>query len=1089
MLLCNRLKSILPIFAVMVLVTAAPSLYAQFASGVEATVVDSTGAVIPAAQLTLINKATQVSEKAVADPQGYVHILQLPPGTYSAEIRAAGFKTWQLDNIQVEGHDVRTIYPKLAIGSENTTVTVTANTETVETTKGNIGRVLEAETMRESPMVGQDVYASVATLAPGVTGLGDASGNISAAGSVGTSSFNAEAGFQINAAGQRQEANEFQVDGTVVDGNSRDGVVNITPEPETIQEMKVTASTFSAEKGRQSGALIEIFTKPGTNRFHGMISEFHTDKTLTSRTEFQTEVPKYNRNDFGGTIGGPIWKDKTFFFGSLFWTRAVLGSTYVENVETPALRNWVATNAPNSIANKFLSQAPPAVDPTANFLTAAQVESNYGSTFAPPPIPSDLVVEGTSTINVSPIANGFQGHLRLDQNLNESKDKVFFSMFRNTTQGETADGRPEYSYIAPNATLYAKFDYLHVFSPSLVNEAGVSYVRNTGSQSDKIPSLPNVYYIGGIDDDFSQWGPSSWAQNNFLYQDDLTYTHKGHTIHVGLNVDRQQDLDNFTNGLVRPYFYFLNILDFAADHPFDQGGPVVDLSTQTTAHDLYQRVMMLYVAPYVQDDWKVLPRLTLNLGVRLDDYTHLATVENGQKPIAFFTPGSGATFADQVANGSMQTRGSNGAATTSTQYRFVPRIGFAWDVHGDGKLSLHGGYGIFNNKVGEYAYVNNMRTNPPGYADPSLSIFTPGTTLANFSYGTSSSGAQGFAPPPGLTYQIDSHGGLVGTRTQVGGIDPRLSPPLVHSWGLGLQQMIGGFVVELDYLGTASRDLFLQTDVNRFAGDYIVNDGSSKRLNQSFAGVIYGRSAGIANSNVGAFGISRHFSRGWTTHVTYTFSKSLDYVSSNDNGVAGGEAVFDAQHPERQYARSDYDARHRLSADAVWDIPGIGSGFLGTVTRGFTVSPIVILQSGNPYNVYTSASYSSGGDYNADGYGYDTPNTPSFGRVLHVSRSDYLKGVFTASEFPVPTPGTEGNLGRNVYNGPGFAETNIAVQRAFHLHFLGDAGRLELRGEFLNAFNRVNLETPVGDLSNNLFGKSTGQYMPRQIQLLGHIRF
>ncbi|MDW5265997.1 MULTISPECIES: carboxypeptidase-like regulatory domain-containing protein [Acidobacteriaceae] len=1089
MLFPRQLKFILSIFAVISCLTIAPSLHAQFASGIEATVVDSTGASIPMAQLTLVNKATQVSQRAVTDSQGYVHILQLPPGTYRAEIKATGFKTWQLDNIQVEGHDIRTIYPKLAVGSENTTVTVTADAETVETTKGNIGRVLEAETMRESPMVGQDVYASVATLAPGVTGLGDASGNISAAGSVGTSSFNAEAGFQINAAGQRQEANEYQVDGTVVDGNSRDGVVNITPEPETIQEMKVTASTFSAEKGRQSGALIEIFTKPGTNRFHGMLSEFHADKPLTSRTEFQTEVPKYNRNDFGGTIGGPIIKDRTFFFGSLFWTRAVLGSTYVENVETPALRNWVASNEPNSIANMFLSQAPPAVDPTANFLTAAQVENNYGSTYAPPPIPSDLVVEGTSTINVSPIANGFQGHLRLDQNMSGGKDKVFFSLFRNTTQGETADGRPKYSYIAPNATLYAKFDYLHVFSPSLVNEAGMSYVRNTGSQSDKIPSLPNVYYIGGIDDHFSQWGPSSWAQNNFIYQDDLTYTHGGHTFHVGLNVDRQQDFDNFTNGLVRPYFYFLNVLDFASDHPFDQGGPVVDLATQTTAHDLYQRVMMLYVAPYIQDDWKILPRLTLNLGLRLDDFTHLATVENGQKPISFFTPGTGSTFAEQTANGSMQARGSNGAATTSARYRFVPRVGFAWDVHGNGTLSLHGGYGIFNDKVGEYAYVNNMRTNPPGYADPSLSIFNPGTTLANFSYGASSSGAQGFAPPPGLTYKVDSHGGLVGTRTQVGGIDPNLTPPLVHSWGLGLQQMVGGFVVELDYLGTASRNLFLQTDVNRFSGDYIVNNGTSKRLNQSFAGVIYGRSVGIANSNVGAFGISRHFSHGWTTHVTYTFSKSLDYVSSNDNGVGGGEAVFDAQHPERQYARSDYDARHRLSADAVWDIPGFRSGFLGTLTKGFTVSPIVILQSGNPYNIYTSATYSAGGDYNADGYGYDIPNAPAFGRVIHASRSNYLKGVFTASEFPAPTRGTEGNLGRNVYNGPGFAQTNIAVQRSFHVPILGDSGRLELRGEFLNAFNRVNLETPVGDLSNNLFGKSTGQYMPRQIQLVGHLRF
>jgi hypothetical protein len=1089
MLFPRQLRFVIPAFVITCCVFLPLSLHAQFASGVEATVVDATGAAIPGADLTLTNQATQVSQKAIADPQGYVHILQLPPGTYRAEIHASGFKTWQLGDIRIEGHDVRTIYPKLAVGSESTTVTVEANAETVETTKGNIGRVLEAETMRESPMVGQNVYASVATLAPGVTGLGDASGNISAAGSVGTSSFSAESGFQINAAGQRQEANEFQVDGTVVDGNSRDGVVNITPEPETIQEMKVTASTFSAEKGRQSGALIEIFTKPGTNKFHGMISEFHTDKTLTARTEFQTTVPKYNRNDFGGTFGGPLWRDKTFFFGSLFWSRAIEGTTYVDNVETPALRNWVAANAPNSIANMFLSQAPPAVNPTTNFLTAAQVESAYGSTYVPPAIPGNLVVEGTSTINVAPTANGFQGHLRLDHNMRGGNDKLFFSLFRNTTQGETADGRPTYSYIAPNATLYSKFDYLHVFSPSLVNEAGVSYVRNTGNQSDKIPSLPNVYYIGGISDDFSQWGPSSWAQNNFLYQDDVNYTHGGHSLHVGLNVDRQQDLDNFTNGLVRPYFYFLNILDFAADHPFQQGGPVVDLSTQTTAHDLYQRVMMLYVAPYVQDDWKVSSRLTLNLGVRLDYFGRLATVENGHNPISFFTPGNGASFEDQIADGSMQRRNGSGAATINAQYRFVPRVGFAWDVHGDGKLSLHGGYGMFNNKIGEYAYVNNMRTNPPGYADPSLSIFNAGTTLANFSYGTSNAGAQGFAPPPGLTYKIDANGGLVGTRTQVGGVDPNLRPPLVHSWGLGLQQMIGGFVIELDYLGTASRDLFLQTDVNRFAGDYIVNNGSSKRLNQSFAGVLYGRSAGIANSNVGAFGISRRFSQGWTTHVTYTFSKSLDLLSSNDNGVGGGEAVYDAAHPERQYARSDYDARHRLSADAVWDIPGARQGFLGTLTSGFTVSPIVVLQSGNPYNVYTSATYASGGDYNADGYGYDTPNTPVFGRVIHASRSDYLKGVFKASDFPVPTSGTEGKLGRNIYNGPGFASVNIAVQRAFRLPWLGDAGKFELRGEFLNAFNRVNLQSPIGDLSNSLFGQSTAQYMPRQIQLVGHIRF
>jgi hypothetical protein len=157
--------------------------------------------------------------------------------------------------------------------------------------------------VQDSPLIGENLYAGVATLAPGVTGLGDASGSISAAGSIGVTPFASEAGFQINAAGQRQEMNEFQVDGTTVNGNSRDGVVNITPEPDTVAEMKVTASSFSADKGVQSGALIEIFTKAGTNKFHGSLSEMHFDNVLSARTEFETSIPKTIRNDFGGTFG------------------------------------------------------------------------------------------------------------------------------------------------------------------------------------------------------------------------------------------------------------------------------------------------------------------------------------------------------------------------------------------------------------------------------------------------------------------------------------------------------------------------------------------------------------------------------------------------------------------------------------------------------------------------------------------------------------------------------------------------------------------------------------------------------------------
>jgi hypothetical protein len=1075
---------------VLFLVIALPA-GAQYSSGIEATVVDSNGAAIPSAQVTLTNQETHVQQAAVANGQGLVQILHLSPGRYDMRVTATGFSSWQQKGIDIEGTDVRTVYPKLQPGATQSTVEVNANSSSVETTSGTVSRVLEQQTVQHAPLVGENLYASVATLAPGVTGLGGSFGGANSSGSQGTNSFNAEPGFQIIGAGQRQEANEYQVDGTSVNGNSRDGITNLTPEPDSVAQMKLSTDSFSADKGRQSGALIEVFTKPGTNQFHGTLSEFYTGSKLTARTEFQSKVPRYLRNDFGGSVGGPIIHDKTFFFGSLFWSKSSQGVTITQPMETPEFVQYVTTHYPNSMAAAFFKAAPSGGTPTSGFQTVSQIEQSLVSPFLPPDIPGDLIAMGNVSINQSPINDGFQGHVRIDHNFNNANDKLFYSLFRNTTQGGVASARPNTAYISPNATWYHKIDYVHTFSPTLLNEASMSYVRADGNQPaapGDLPNLPNAY-PGGLGTGFSSWGPSGWVHNNWNWHDVLTYVKSNHNIRVGIDVDRQQDLDNFTAGLDRPSFNFANIVDFAVDHPSSQSGPVVDVKNSGTAQSLYSRVLMLQTAPFVQDDWKVTKNLTVNAGLRFDYFGHLGTVTYGPNPLALFTPAGSGTMEEQIANGSMLVRGSNGQVTDNALWRLAPRFGFAYDVFGDGTTSVHGGWGMFNNKIGDLSYADGLRTNPPQFANPNISIYNSGTTPANFSYGRSTSGPTGFAPPPGIKYEVDPHGGLVGTRIGVSGLQPKLVPPLVQNWAVSIQRSLGtSVVVEADYFGTTSSHLYFQTDVNRYPGDMIQHNGTLERLNSSFNSVVYGQSIGVSNAQVTSLSISKRFSRGWSVHAIYNYGKALDYTSSNDNGVGGAESVIDATDPRRNYGRADYDARHRISVDAVWNIPGFANGIQHFVTTGWTLAPVITLQSGQPFTVYTSAAFPSG-DFNGDGYNFDVPNVPSFGSTKSTSRSDFLKGVFAASDFPLPVPGVEGNLGRNTYDGPGLANVNLAAERVFRLPFLGEQGGFEVRGEILNLFNRVNLTTPVGDLSNGEFGKSTDQNLPRNIQVLGKIRF
>jgi len=1058
------------ICCVWLLLLTASVLHAQYTSGIEATVTDQSGSAIAGAQIVVTNQATQTVKEVTANSNGYFRVTELAPGTYRVEVRLPGFEKYIQTDLQVDANQVRTIYPRLLVGEQKVAVEVSANVEAIETGKSSVANIVSQKTLEVAPMFGRNIYGGVSFLAPGVTGSGVLFGG-GASGNAGQDSFQTQPGFQINSAGQRQETNEYEVDGSSVNGNSRDGIANLTPQPDTVQEVRVAAASFTAERGRNSGALIEVYTKSGTNQIHGTLSEFHTNNQLTSRTVFQKLVPVFRRNEYGGVIGGPAIKDRTFLFGSYYRLSSSASQTDVVTAETQQFVDYLKTYYPNGVSTRVLTTAPIGTYPTSGFITAGQLASS--SRFGiPATLSASLPILGTSVVNETVTRPAHQWNTRLDQYFGQ-KDRLFFNYFNTESQAQSANPRPAQRIIQANYGMYGKVNWTHTITPNLLNEASMTLVRVDGKTPPSTnPSLPSVSVTGMQGFSQSQIG---WVHANYNWNEVVSYLHANHSLRFGTSIDRQHDLDNFTPSYARPTFTFANALDFAQDMPLTQSGPVIDTRTGQLAQNVYTRIHMTYFGVFAQDDWKVRKNLTLNAGLRYEYFGHLAQIDQGGTPSRFFAPGPGATFNEQISNGVMRVTG-NGLVTTNRPQGFMPRFGFGWDVFGNGNLAVRGGYGIYLNRIGDLSYV--VSTNPP-FGSVALDV----RNGQKLNYALGSANGLSFPLPPGLQFQLNPAGGLVGTPISVKGLSPEIDPPTVHVWNLSIsKRLTHSLVLEADYLANHSENLFLQTNVNRYPGDLLQHNGTLTRLNQNFGPITYGRSAGYSDANYGTILLSKRFSKGFSAKGIFTFGKGTDLTSSNDNGVGGGQNVRDASDYSSQHAVSDFNVSKRLTLDSVYEIPslfrnGIGSHVLG----GWNLAAIAIVQSGLPFSVTSTAPYPRG-DFNADGFNYDSPNTPTFGNHVSVSRGEHIKGLFTAAAFPAPTVGREGDLGRNTFTGPGLANVNLNVVKTAHLPwFVREGATVQLRGEIFNLFNRVNLGLPVADLSNALFGKSTTQSLPRSV--------
>jgi hypothetical protein len=494
---------------------------------------------------------------------------------------------------------------------------------------------------------------------------------------------------------------------------------------------------------------------------------------------------------------------------------------------------------------------------------------------------------------------------------------------------------------------------------------------------------------------------------------------------------------------------------------------------------LKQRIRLFYLAPFVQDDIKITRNLTLNLGVRYDYFGHMSAVKNDRVGIPQFQYGPGATVSERIANGSMQTLGNNrGYVIPNTIDGWGPRIGAGWDVFGDGKLAIRAGWGMYYNKQANF--IGLARLNPPNWAQPQVTIRDLDPV---FSYKM----GPNYDPPPSDLNKVNSQGGILGKRVGVSGTASDFAVPRTQSWMFSIQKTVAEWLLEADYNGTHSDRQVLSGDVNRFAGNLVQNNGILTRLNAAFGSVNLFRTDGIANSNLVTFMASKRFSRSWSMKAIFNVGRSINWADTTDDGFSSN--LPDWMNPASNKGRAGYDVKKRLALESVLQIPslwrtGIGNRVLG----GWHLATIVILQDGAPFSVYTSQAYPNG-DFNADGNNYDYPNAPAFGNNIPHSRRDFENGVFTRADFPLPLRGQAGNLGRNVFTGPGFANTNTAIAKVFGVPRLGEHTKLELRGELFNTFNRVNLSGVSNNMTSTTFGKSTTSSGPRSVQFGVRVSF
>jgi hypothetical protein len=1100
------------------LVFSSLSAWAQFESGLTGTVTDPSGAVVPGATVAAKDVETGILRTVQTGSAGNYNILSLPAHLFEITVSAKGFKSTVQQNIRLEVKQMKEVNFFLQLGAASTEVTVTAAPPAVDISQARVSTEINQASVANLPMVARNLY-SLVVLTPGITGL--PSGGSQAYAQATADIYNMEYGVNLSANGQRSESNSFLIDGGSVNSSPRGGVTNLTPNVDSIQELRVQVNNFSAEYGRNSSSVTNMVTKSGNNGIHGTMDYVFTNNSLTAGNIFQPDtierangtfnkLPVFQRNEGNWSLGGPIRKDHTFFFGSMDILRSGAGSTGVNTAVTPDFINYMEANYPNNISTSVMKNYLPSGTREAVNMTAASLANNTtctGTESITTPIgamPCNLDIAQFVDSSVTLPRNGLQWNFRIDQSWGTGNNRLYGNWYRmSVTSNYAVSAYPAFTQQEPGSAEYANVDFTHIFSPNLLLETAVTFTRPRGSATLGAPDIPqiNVPGISTYGMDFS--GPS-YIQSNGEWRNVLSWNRGTHAFKMG--EDFAHD-NGWASGVsfgpehTRYFYNFHNMYDFALDTPYEESNYGFDPATGQQGglnfSPKFNRLGLFY-----EDAWKAKPNLTVNYGVRWEWFMN-PNEQHHPEEYSRIVFNGGTDFDSRIADaGVIRAR----PLATTDKHNFAPRVGIAWDPTGKGKMSVRAGWGMFYDRPGGqfwpdsnttlpvYATVTGLTTVPTG-PQPVFGLGTASGGLVNnyLSYLTSS---YGFPPMTGIVPGLNSHGGLLGgVLSSISITDPHLQTQYSENWFIGMQYALSNnWVIEGNYVGSVGRHLYQNYDVNRVDGSLITNDDVLVRLNPYFGAIDYGQANGESYYKSVNFSIKKRFSRGLDMQAAYTYGKAMDTASTFGNELN----MVDMSNLRANYGLSDFDVRQKLAASLVYDLPGPkGPGAKSKLLGGWQAGTVIILQKGTPYSVYNTLPFepvynaagttiigNTGGDYNADGLNYDYPDEPSFGRFKKGNKQEFLSGIFTASQFPAPALGQEGNLGRNSYIGPGYINCDFNVVKATPIPWFwnDEAAKFEFRADFFNLFNNVNLQNPDGSMSDGTFGLSTAVYPARNIQ-------